>query len=210
MFKFFSPQKKLITLSSSPNFPLYSQQKKYILFFFYLYIFISIFTKTKYNTCYKKIHVYKKIHCSGVEIIKCSIVQLKILMFKSCKILCFLVVNFVVFFLPCKNYKYIPKKPKKQQKPKKTHTTYTSKHNKKTKTTTTPKINKQTPHQNNTNQQHYQNKQPTKQKNTHPTHTQQNKNTKCKKNPTKKHTHKNTPPTTPTPPHKPCGSTTKK
>lgn len=137
------------------------------------------------------------------RIVNCSIVQLKILMFENCEILYFLVVDFRVFFTPPKNYKYTPKNTKKQQNHKKTHTTYTSKHNKKTKTATTLKINKQTPNQNNTNHNNYQNKQPTKQKNTHQTNTQQNKTIKCKKNPTKKHTHKNTPPTTPTPPHKP-------
>ena len=68
--------------------------------------------------------MHKKIHYSGVEIVKCSIVQLKILMFRSCKILCFLVVDFVVFSLPHKNYKYIPKNPKNNKNPKK-HTPHT-------------------------------------------------------------------------------------
>lgn len=100
LFKFFSPQKKLITLFSSPNFPLYSQQKKHILFFF-IYIFSFLFLQNKkYNICYKKIPRIKKFIIVRVEIVKCSIVQLKILMFKSCKILCFLVVDLVVFFIP--------------------------------------------------------------------------------------------------------------
>lgn len=101
LFKFFSPQKKLITLFSSPNFPLYSQQKKNIYSFFFIYIFSFLFLQNKkYNICYKKIPRIKKFIIVRVEIVKCSIVQLKILMFKSCKILCFLVVDLVVFFIP--------------------------------------------------------------------------------------------------------------
>lgn len=100
LFKFFSPQKKLITLFSSPDFPLYSQQKKiYTLFFLFIY-FHFYFYRIKNITYVIKNTTHKKIHYSEVEIVKCSIVQLKILMFKSCKILCFLVVDFVAFFIP--------------------------------------------------------------------------------------------------------------